>query len=117
MYQQREKDFNFVKTILDGRTRIHGANIKLIAPCRVFTSFTTNDGYDNFTNTIGDPMKEETLIVGDEKNNVIVCYEAEDGLRVRDKILDGVKMVPYAEHSEDPAKVRLHKTVRCTQNA
>lgn len=89
--KQRHRDFEYVSNLFKDATRITGTILKI----------DVDEGFNNYANTIGDPMKEETLILGDADNNVIMCFKPQNDIRKRGKILDGVNIVPYFKYEKE----------------
>lgn len=93
--QQRKKDFEFISELF-GSTMIMGTILKIH----------TENGIENYTNTVGDPMAEDTLIVGDDENNVILCFKECSNLCHKDI---AVKDVHIAQHFNYNEKCIVHK--------
>ena len=62
--QQQKNDFEFISELF-GSTIIMGTILKI----------NCDSGMENYIRTAGDPMAEDTLIVGDDENNVILCFK------------------------------------------
>ena len=58
-------------------------------------------GFNNYTNVVGNPMKEETLILGDASNNVVMCFQSHNNTYTQTKMLDGVNIMPYFKYDNE----------------
>ncbi len=89
VHKQREERLRFIENISDGGNQIEGAIIK-IAPGK---------GYNNYVTAFGDPLKEDTLVIGDTEDNIIVCFKGGDGVVTKRQVLEGVSVIPHFDYT------------------
>jgi hypothetical protein len=94
--QRRHRDLEYVNSLFKDTEHITGTILRV----------DVDIGLYNYTSTIGDPMKEETLILGDPENNIIMCFQQQDGMCNKGIILEGVNIVPYFKYG---VECRVHK--------
>ena len=88
---QRQKDFEYVSSLFKNVSHITGTLIMIKAEY----------GLNSYTSAVGNPMKEETLIMGDASNNVIMCFQPHDNTCTQAKILEGVNIMPYFKYDNE----------------
>ena len=93
--RQRKRDFEFINELF-GSTIIMGTILKIH----------TGNGIESYTNTVGDPMAEDTLIVGDDENNVILCFKECSNLCHKDTAVKGIHI---AQHFNYDKSCIVHK--------
>lgn len=97
--KQRLKNLEFIKELFGGTTNIVGTIFKI----------DVDDGIKNYTDTVGDPMAEDTLIVGDEDNNVILCFDKCNDLYHKNTVLKGVHVGTHFNYREECTVHKMHK--------
>ena len=89
--QQRKKDLDFIIELFGNTTRIMGTILKINA----------DGGMENYMMTAGNPMAEDTLIVGDEDNNVLLCFKKYGSLCYNNTAVEGVRAMPHFDYREE----------------
>lgn len=96
MERRRLSDLQYIKDLFHNSTRVSGTVFKL----------DVEDGFSNYNKEIGDPMNEDTLIVGDSNNNVFIVFKRHEklvpdshtGIRV---IFDGVNIIHHLKYGSE----------------
>lgn len=65
-------------------------------------------GFDNYTSRFGNPMKETTLILGDDDNNVLLFFNPSEK-PVKKSMIEGVSVLTCYKYSND---MIIHKHVQ-----
>ena len=89
MEHRKHRDLQYVRSLFDNTTNVSGTVLKL----------DVDKGFTNYTDKIGNPMSEETLIVGDENNNVFIVFKQHQKI-VPVKIFDGVNVIPSLKYGD-----------------
>ena len=89
MEHKKQKDLQYVRSLFGNTTNVSGTVLKL----------DVDNGFTNYTDKIGNPMSEETLIVGDENNNVFIVFKQHQKL-VPVKIFDGVNIISSLKYGD-----------------
>ena len=103
--QKFNQEAEYLKTLFPTLDKIEGIIVKL----------DTEGGFNNYQNKIGDPMEENTLILGDEDNNVLLFFKCSskshkksifEGVTVLDQFRYSSKSIIHRKRS--PVDVPLH---------
>ena len=100
-----QQDLQYIKSLFDNTTNVSGTVLKL----------DVDKGFTNYKDNIGNPMNENTLIVGDENNNVLLVFKQHQEL-VPAKVFDGVNIISRLKYEDEyilhkkqqPTDVPLH---------
>ena len=96
MERRRLNDLQYIERLFHNSTRVSGTVLKL----------DVENGFTNYSKNIGNPMDENTLIVGDSDNNVFVVFKRHEklvpdshtGVRV---IFDGVRIIHHLKYGNE----------------
>lgn len=92
MIREREtNDMSFISKLFGSAMKIKGTILKV----------DVDIGVENYTRVVGNPMIEDTLIVGDKDNNIILCFKENDMLHKKHKIIKGVHITPYFDYKRE----------------
>ena len=86
---RKQKDLQYVRNLFGNTTNVIGTVLKL----------DVDNGFTNYKDKIGNPMSEETLIVGDENNNVFIVFKQHQEL-VPVKVFDGVNIISRLKYGD-----------------
>lgn len=95
MEYRKQKDLQYVKSLFNNTTNVSGTVLKL----------DVDKGFTNYKDKIGNPMNENTLIVGDENNNVLLVFKQHPEL-VPDShtcvrvVFDGVNIISRLKYGD-----------------
>lgn len=96
------KDLEYVKSLFKDISKIKGTVLKL----------DVEEGFNSYTDKVGNPMEENTLIAGDNDNNVFLVYRQHDGIKnTYTRVFKGVSIVPYLKYDDTCI---LHKQLEPT---
>ena len=103
--QKFNQEAEYLKTLFPTLDKIEGIIVKL----------DTAGGFDNYQNRIKNPMEENTLILGDEDNNVLLFFKC-SGKSYKTNIFEGVTVLNQFNYSSrsiihrrrSPVDVPLH---------
>ena len=96
MERRRLNDLQYIERLFHNSTRVSGTVFKL----------DVENGFTNYSKKIGNPMDENTLIVGDNDNNVFIVFkknktlvpDLHTGVRV---IFDGVNIIHHLKYGSE----------------
>ena len=83
MKQKFYEEVGFLRTLFPSLDKIEGIIMKL----------DTHKGFDNYQKEIGDPMKEDTLIIGDPQNNVLLFFKCSNDRKHKTEIFEGITIL------------------------
>lgn len=89
--RRQTKDIGFISEFFGNTMRIKGTILKV----------DVENGFENYTHTVGNPMTEDTLIIGDEDNNVILCFKENNELYNKHVIVEGVHVALYFDYKKE----------------
>ena len=85
----KKDELKFIEDISDNKHRIKGAIINIEPKI----------GYNNYVTAFGNPLKENTLVVGDDEHNLKVCFKGGDNIVTKRTIFEGVDVIPYFNYT------------------
>ena len=103
--QRFNREAEYLKRLFPNLNKIEGIIVRL----------DTEGGFDNYQSKIGDPMEENTLILGDEDNNVLLFFKCSskshnknifEGVTVLDQFSYSSKSIVHRKR--DPVDVPHH---------
>ena len=103
--QEFHEEAEYLKTLFPALDKIEGIIVKL----------DTEGGFDNYQEKIGNPMEENTLIIGDQDNNVLLFFNCSNKSH-NTQIFQGVTVFNKYNYDKesiihkrrDPVDVPLH---------